>query len=218
MARLGRILATVITIVVGLFILADIFASQWPGAMFGIEGLKEVFRAIGAMLLNWITLILAFALFLGFINVIRVHGSRIRSRASGYFYSIVLLLSLLVTLALGLPAGPNAAPSRFIFDFILQPLEATFFALLAIFIVLAAFRAFRIHSLETLLFALFTVIVLLGQVPLGVYLWAELPVIKDWILNVPTLAGVRGILLGVALGTIATGLRVLMGAERPYTD
>jgi hypothetical protein len=35
---------------------------------------------------------------------------------------------------------------------------------------------------------------------------------------VPTLAGVRGILLGVALGTIATGLRVLMGAERPYTD
>lgn len=74
------------------------------------------------------------------------------------------------------------------------------------------------RNLETLIFVLFTVIVLLGQVPIGIYLWAELPVIKDWILNVPALAGVRGILLGVALGTIATGLRVLVGTDRPYTD
>jgi hypothetical protein len=218
MVRIGRILTTVIAIVVGLFILADLFASQWPGAVLGVEGLKEGFRTIGAVLLSWITLILAFALVLGFFNVVTVHWYRIRSRSSGYFYSIVLLLSLLATLAFGLPFGPNSTQSHFIFDFILQPLEATFFALLAIFIVLAAFRAFRIRNLETGLFVLFTIIVLLGQVPLGIYLWAELPVIKDWILDVPTLAGVRGILLGVALGTIATGLRVLIGAERPYTD
>jgi uncharacterized membrane protein len=71
---------------------------------------------------------------------------------------------------------------------------------------------------ETIFFVLFAVIVLLGQVPLGIYLWSEFPVIKDWILNVPTLAGIRGILLGVALGTIATGLRILIGADRSYTD
>jgi hypothetical protein len=28
--------------------------------------------------------------------------------------------------------------------------------------------------------------------------------------------GARGILIGVALGTIATGLRILMGVDRPY--
>jgi hypothetical protein len=55
-------------------------------------------------------------------------------------------------------------------------------------------------------------------VPISIYLWGELPIIKDWILNVPTLAGVRGILLGVALGTIATGLRILLGADRPYVE
>ena len=37
-------------------------------------------------------------------------------------------------------------------------------------------------------------------------------------MEVPTLAGARGIMLGVALGTIAVGLRVLLGADRPYTD
>ena len=107
---------------------------------------------------------------------------------------------------------------KFVFEFILQPLEATIFALLALFIATAAFRAFRIRNLETFFFVLFGVMVLLGQIPLSIYLWPEFPVIKDWILNVPTLAGVRGILLGVALGTIATGLRVLIGADRPYTD
>jgi hypothetical protein len=30
------------------------------------------------------------------------------------------------------------------------------------------------------------------------------------------MAGARGILLGVALGTVATGLRILIGADRPY--
>jgi hypothetical protein len=216
--RIGRIAATVIAIVIGLFVLVDLFAAQWPGEILGVEGLKDLLQTIGSTLLSWMTLILAFALVLGFFNILSVHWYYIRTRRSGYLYSVVLLVSLLITLLLGGVFGPNSTPGRFIFDFVLQPLEATFFALLAIFIVIAAFRAFRIRNLETLFFALFTAIVLLGQVPLGIYLWPELPVIKDWILNVPTLAGVRGILLGVALGTIATGLRVLIGAERPYTD
>jgi len=28
----------------------------------------------------------------------------------------------------------------------------------------------------------------------------------------------RGILIGIAIGTIATGLRILTGAERPYEN
>jgi hypothetical protein len=127
-------------------------------------------------------------------------------------------LSLFGTLAAGIVGGPTAASSQFIFDYILQPLEATFFALLALFMATAAFRAFRVRNLETFFFVLFAVIVLLGQVPVSIYLWPEFPVIKDWVLNVPTLAGMRGILLGVSLGVIATGLRVLTGADRPYTD
>jgi hypothetical protein len=75
-----------------------------------------------------------------------------------------------------------------------------------------------VKSLETGLFVTFGVIVLLGQVPIGARLWDQLPVIKDWVLEVPALAGARGILLGVALGTAATGLRVLLGIDRPYVD
>jgi hypothetical protein len=215
--RIGRIIATVVAIVVGLFVLADLFASQWNGEIFGINDLKQTINGVGFFLISWAAVVIAFALLLGFVNVISVHWNRVRARKPGSIFSVVLLLSLMGTLIIGY-SGPASDKGQFIFEFILKPLEATFFALLAIFIATAAFRAFRIRNLETFFFVLFALIVLLGQVPVSIYLWPELPVVKDWILNVPTLAGVRGILLGVALGTIATGLRVLIGVDRPYTD
>jgi len=218
MIQVGRISATVVAIVVGLFVLADVFISLWNGDASAGGGLKQAINGISYFLVSWAAIITAFALFLGFANVVSVHWSRIRTQKSGTIYSVVLLLSLFGTLLMGLGGGPLSVNSQFIFDFILQPLEATFFALLALFMASAAFRAFRVRNLESFFFVLFALIVLLGQVPVSIYLWPELPVIKDWILSVPTLAGVRGILLGVALGVIATGLRVLTGADRPYID
>jgi hypothetical protein len=210
----GRVISTVVAIVVGLFVLADLFVSQGVGASFG---LSPFIRTVGSLLVSWATILIAFALLLGFANVISFHWNRVQTRRTGAGYSIVLLIALIATLVIGLGNWP-AMNLGDIFDFILQPLEATFFALLALFIATAAFRAFRVRNLETFFFVLFALIVLLGQVPIGLYLWSELPTIKDWILNVPILAGIRGILLGVALGVIATGLRVLIGADRPYTD
>ena len=216
--RLRRILTTVVAIVVGLFVLADIFVSQGTADIFG-EFISQTISGLSGLFVSWLAIVIAFTLFLGFINVMSVHLNRIRTQKPGTIYSVVLLFFLILTLVVGFASGgPNSTGSLAIFEFILQPLEATIFALLALFIATAAFRAFRIRNLETFFFVLFGVMVLLGQIPLSIYLWPEFPVIKDWILNVPTLAGVRGILLGVALGTIATGLRILMGADRPYTD
>jgi hypothetical protein len=216
--RVGRIFATAVAIVVGLFVLADVFASAWSGdTSTSWVSLRSAIGGVGYFLISWAALVTAFALFLGFANVITVHWSKIRTHKPGALYSVVLLISLFATLLLGI-GGPTSASTQFIFSYILQPLEATFFALLALFMATAAFRAFRVRNLETFFFVLFAVIVLLGQVPVSIYLWPEFPVIKDWILNVPTLAGVKGILLGVTLGVIATGLRVLIGADRPYSD
>jgi len=99
-----------------------------------------------------------------------------------------------------------------IFDFILQPLEANPLCSTGFFLLpLQLFRAFRVRNLETLVFVIFALIVCSVR-----YRWylplARTTVIKDWIISVPALAGVRGILLGIALGIIATGLRVLIGA------
>ncbi len=218
--RMGRVVSTLVAIGVGLVVLADILLTQWQGVPFGLDWLQPAISQVGALLVSWTAIVIAFALFLGFTNVVSVHWHRVQARQPGAVYSLVLLVAMVGTLLIGtLPPVPEAwVTLQDIFDYILQPLEATFFALLAVFIVTAAFRAFRVRNMETFFFVLFALIVLLGQVPIGIYLWSEFPIIKDWILNVPTLAGIRGILLGVALGTIATGLRVLIGADRPYSD
>jgi hypothetical protein len=204
---ISRIISTVVAMSVGLLVLADFFINSDP------------IEALGLYLIRTASIVAAFTLILGMVNVLTVHLSKIHSRDQGWMYSGVLLGALFFTLGTGfLTGGPGSIQMQQIFEAVLFPLEATLFSLLAFFVVTAAYRAFRIKSLETGLFVIFGIIVLLGQVPIGVRLWEQLPVIKDWVLEVPALAGARGILLGAALGTAATGLRVLLGIDRPYVD
>jgi hypothetical protein len=94
------------------------------------------------------------------------------------------------------------------------PLQSAFFALVAFFLATAAYRALRARSIETTWMLVAALIVFLGQTPL----FNALTQLKEWILNVPSTAGARGILLGVAIGTIATGLRLIVGLDRPYSE
>ena len=89
--KTGRILATVVAIVVGLLVLVDVFVTQWPNSS---SDLNQITQRTGALLVSWTAVVLAFALFLGFANVAGVHWSRIRSQKPGSIYSIVLLISL----------------------------------------------------------------------------------------------------------------------------
>jgi len=197
-----RSIATAIAIGVGLFVLLDFFVEN---AFIGT--LKFVF-------VRWAISVAAFALILGFLNVLIVHLNKILRFKQGWFYSIVLVLSMMIVLFLGLIEGPHGSLTGRIFQYVLFPLEATIFSLLAFFVASAAYRAFHLRSWESALLFVTGIVVLLGQIPL----WGALTSFKEWILSVPGMAGARGILLGVALGTVATGLRVLLGIDRPYTE
>lgn len=203
MNKTAHIIATVVAITFGLVVLLGYFF--------------DVFSQISFVVLRWAAIVLAFALLLGMVNLIKVHSNRIMTRQSGWPYSIVLILSLGLTLIVG-RGGPTSPGGLSVFEYVLRPLESTLFALIAFFMASAAFRAFRIKDFETLLFFIFTIIVLLGQVPVGFQLWPDFPLVKEWVMRVPATAGARGIILGVALGTIATGLRILLGTDRPYIE
>lgn len=174
-------------------------------------------NALGGFFLESVVIVVAFALLLGLLNVLVVHLRRIIKREGGWFYSIALMAMALIVMVAGLP-GPDSSVVVWIFDYIQFPLQAATFSLLAFFVATAAYRGLRMRSLEAVAFVLAAVVVLIGQVPVGRYLGDVVPALKDWILNVPSTAGVRGIIIGVALGTIATGVRVLTGLDRPYGD
>lgn len=164
---------------------------------------------------QWTIILTAFALLLGLINLLQVHLARIvrRHEASAGYSAIVLLTAALV-FAIGLLFGLPSDAMTWIFDNLYTPLQGAFFALVAFFLATAAYRALRARNLETTLMLLAALIVLIGQTPLlGILADA-----REWVLNVPSTAGVRGILLGVALGTLATALRLFIGWDRPFSE
>jgi hypothetical protein len=172
-------------------------------------------NALGRFFVESVVIVVAFALLLGLVNVVVVHLRRILKRDEGWYYSIALVSVALIVIVAGIP-GSDSSVVAWIFDNVQFPLQASTFSLLAFFVATAAYRGLRLRSLESIAFVVTAVVVLIGQVPVGRYLSESLPQIKDWILNVPSTAGMRGIIIGVALGTIATGVRVLTGFDRPY--
>lgn len=168
--------------------------------------------AIGAALSEGVAILAAFALLLGVLNLLAVHVQRLKSRRQDRGLTLALLLSLLITLGVGV-AQPSGAALAWILDYAYLPLQSTMTALLAFFIVTAAYRTFRLRNLDAGILLATSLVLLLAQLPLGA---PYLRPLRDWLLSVPVTAGVRGLLLGVALGTMATSLRVLLAIDRPY--
>jgi hypothetical protein len=210
MTVLKRSLPTALAIAVGVFVLAAVFTTNpW-------------LDAIGTYFANTAIVIAAFALFLGLFNVVRVHARNIRERQPRSLYSFVLMAAMLIILAVGLPtipgqpSGPSQPAVQWIFQDIQTPIQASFSALLVFFIITAAYRLFRVRNLESVVMLVVASLVLVGQMAVG--LVPVLPALREWILDVPAVAGVRGIVLGVSLGALLTGIRLLLGVERPYSE
>lgn len=116
-----------------------------------------------------------------------------------------------------------------LYNYALLPLQGTMFALLGFFVASAAFRSFRAKSADAALLLVTALIVLIGNVPFTNYIWAdmlglrhihgvgvEMTDIVGWIMGTPNTAARRGVTFGVALGAIATGLKIIFGIERAY--
>jgi hypothetical protein len=178
----------------------------------------KVFGNIQSILVGWAIILAAFALLLGIVNLAMVHWKKIVNKGSNSIYSMVLLLSLAITIILVSISGPTGSLALWIFNSFQVPVEISLLALLAVVLVYAAVRLItRKPRWYTILFMVTVLVVLLGSAPL--FLIGEivpLSTLRAWLAQVPAMAGARGLLLGVALGTVATGLRILIGMDRPY--
>jgi hypothetical protein len=90
-------------------------------------------------------------------------------------------------------------------------------SLLAFFLLFAGIRLLqRQRNWWAVLFLATVILIILGRTPLPGFLGDLFGGISDFIGAVFVNAGMRGILIGVALGVITISIRVLMGWERPY--
>jgi hypothetical protein len=180
-------------------------------------------HTVSGWLLRWSTLLAAAALLLGLLNLSLVHLNKVSLQEKGWPYSALLVILFFGTLVLGLIFGVDSRVVQPLFTYIQVPVEASLVALLAVTLTVAGFRLLSrrrdAFSLVLLLAALFVLLTtgpwLVGGESAAFDLLSQL---RNELTQVVAPGGARGILLGVALGTIATGLRVLLGADRPYGD
>jgi len=200
-----RVFTAAFAIAAGLFVLSGYF--------FPVDQLIQ----LRVRLIDWAIIIAAMAVLIGIYNLIAVQMEKIRARQKGGTYGALLVVSLIVTFGLGLILGPENPYMRLTVDAIIVPVEASLMAILAVTLIYASIRLLRRRvDVTSVLFLVVAVIFLIAIVPTP---FGGLTPIQDFILQVAGMfsrGGARGLLIGIALGTLLTGLRVLFGIDRPY--
>jgi len=202
-----KIFSVILATVIGVLFLLGYFLPVQP------------LLAVRALLISWAILIGGFAALVGVLNLMQVHFLKVRRRDVSWPYSLILLISLFITLALGLVLGPAHAWMQLAVQAVIFPVEASLMAVLAVTLAYAAIRLLRRRTdLMTVVF-LVSALVIMG-VGLSLPFVGQIPVLGDmlgpWLSFGLVAGGARGILLGMALGGLLTGLRVIFAMDRPY--
>ena len=187
--------------------------------LFGLSVLVGILAlpALAQMLLSWVSFIAAAALILGVLNLLAVHLGRARS---GNGYSVLLVLSMLALFALAITdaLGFTNNGVEAVFNQLQAPLEAALASMVAFFLLFAGVRLLQRRNRWSLLLLLSALFFLITQAPLPAAIGNLLNPIRTIADTVWVTAGVRGLLLGVALGILLLSLRLLSGLERPYSS
>jgi hypothetical protein len=199
-----RIAAVSLAIGVGLVVLAGYFV--------------PALGAVQVVVLGWAIILAGSAAVVGVFNLVLVHATKISNREEGRFYSGVLLVCLLGTFLYGMAMGPADPGVRALVNSVIVPVEASLMALLAVSLIYASVRLLsRRTNAMSLVFLATAVVMLVAS--------ASLPLrdvgifnnfLRPWVQHVLAMGGARGLLIGIGLGSLTTGLRVLMGTDRPY--
>ncbi|MDX2139888.1 MAG: hypothetical protein SF123_17515 [Chloroflexota bacterium] len=204
MRRLLAILASVITIVVGIITIGDLTI-----------GLPFSNGAVAAVFLRLAVITLAFLIMAGVLNLLIVHIGRIAGRERGFPYSIILLISAFAVVGLWLAGRTDI--NTILLNSVQVAIESSLAALVLFALVYGAYRLLhRRLSWAGGLFILTVCIMLVTALPLTEI--GALTDVRNWLMTVPVSAGAHGILLGIALATIVTGVRILVGQDRSYRE
>jgi hypothetical protein len=197
-----------ITFIVGVIAVLDYYTT--------IEAVTSTFTVIK----NWGVVVQAFALGLGAVNLLRVHGRRISERREGneWLFSAWLLLMMIVFIFFGLWRGQfDTDPTySWLYNAIFLPLGSTMYSSLAFYMAYGSYKVLRARNFEAALLFITAVLVILGNTPIFP---ATVPAFfhtREWIFTAIVGGSYRGIRIGVGIGAVVLGIRTLLGMETGY--
>lgn len=214
-----RLISTVLPMVIGGGAGLIVFIDSISG--------ESLIAPVAFALVDWTATLTALALLVGLLSVTASHIRRVQARHADWQYSLILLLAMAMVMVVGITGFPGLTvsfpqnlaeqPIRRFFHAVYEPLTSSLLALLAFFSLSAILRAFQRRRVEVIVITGIAFVVLVVQLPPV----ASLPMLSEvfeWINQYIALAGARGLLIGTAIGTLVTCIRILLGFDQPYLD
>jgi hypothetical protein len=249
-----RPIVATVTFLMGLF---WVLRYVWPAAidrgenelpLNAVEAVSFTLADMEPVVSQFTNIITGLMIGLGVYSLLRIHIRRFAKMQKDWAFSLVLLVSMLAMMFFGYwdwiqRQGPEGAllddPQNwafpqygrdFLFDGLLQQLDAAMFSLIAFFILSAAYRAFRVRSVEATILLATALIVMLSLMGAVTYMWdtavvtvggdnhlvnnLQLTNMSRWLRDTFQVSSIRGIDFGVGIGALAMGLRLWLSLER----
>jgi len=164
------------------------------------------------------TVSMAWAVALGSISLMRNHFRRISRKAENWQYSILLIIFFTFFLVFGLLVNRHQSDPvyAFFFSSVQPPLSSTTYGILCFYVASAAYRSFRMRSMDSAMMMLSAFIVMLGAVPIGEAIWSGFPPLSEFVMGTMNTSVIRAITIGLTVGAISQSMRNLLGIERGH--
>ena len=204
-----RVFTAALAIASGIIVLSGYFLPEF--------GMLDLLRYT---LTDWAIIIAGMAVLVGIVNLVSVQMEKVRKQQKGGIYGALLVLSLVVTFGLSLLPGLDRSVMHVAMDAVIVPVEASLLAILTVTLIYASIRLLRRRvDLMSVIFLVTVILFLLAVMPTVFSANPYVQTLQSGILGFVGMishGGARGLLIGIALGTLLTGLRVLFGIDRPY--
>lgn len=175
--------------------------------------------SIRTPMLNWAVTLSGVAGLVAIIHLVfGVHWEKVKREGMQQWFSLVVVIAFFLTLVAGLFVEPTNPVYQKVVTSIQTPIESTLLAVLAVTLSFASLK-FLQRQRNWMGITFFVTVIIFLLLNCGLLSFTDqIPVLRDVLTGfqmIPS-AGARGILLGVALGSLATGIRILIGADQPY--
>ena len=175
-------------------------------------------------LTNWALVMGTVMIWAGAINILRHNWRDIRRKEPGRWHLAIFQIFLIAAMLISgfgegrysTRSGPGAP------DTIINWLYSNYqiignqavSALTGLWAMTAVYRAFRGRTLESVLFLLGAVFIMLRNAPVGGMIWSGFPLIGKWVLDAIYNPTIRALVLITGIGVFAYAIRFYMGKEK----
>jgi hypothetical protein len=175
----------------------------------------EALHLLTNTLISYSTIIAAFTLGIGGINLVMRHSRIILQRRGEWLYSIVLFSTLVLFVLTGLITGSTSSEwYNWIYTTIVPPITSTLYGANTFWIATSAYRSFRARTWEAMMLLVAAIFIMFMIAPIGSAIHPVLPQVGSLIFDIAVNTGMRGLLIGIGIGVLAFGLRIIIAENK----